>query len=112
MPLVRARSKSVNGSIVMPSTNGSAEENSKKATAQLKPETNDEMGSSILMSSYGEAASECEINDSRFNDISCISYTDRIVDEKDNSSGRFDVSSKADVQTVNTSNSSLETNKK
>ena len=35
------------------------------------------------MSSYGEAASECEINDSRFNDISCISYADRTIDEKD-----------------------------
>ena len=45
------------------------------------------------MSSYGEAASECEINDSRFNDISCISYADRTIDEKDNcnTSGRFDV---------------------
>mgnify|MGYP007004946214 CR=1 FL=1 len=46
------------------------------------------------MSSYGEAASECEINDSRcFNDISCISCTDRTIYEKDNcnTSGRFDV---------------------
>ena len=42
------------------------------------------------MSSYGENASVCEINDSRFNDISCIDYADRTVDEKDNS--RIDVS--------------------
>lgn len=43
-------------------------------------------GSSLLMSSYGDEAAS--ISDSRFNDISCISYADRTIDEKD----RIDVS--------------------
>ena len=55
-------------------------------------------GSSLLMSSYGENASVCEINDSRFNDISCIDYADRTVDEKD--------TSRIDVSKVNISRSS------
>lgn len=70
-------------------------------------------GSSILMSSYGEATSECEINDSRFNDISCISYADRTIDEKDTSQN--DIQSKETMimtnsspanHTINTSSSS------
>lgn len=61
------------------------------------------------MSSYGEGASEGEINDSRFNDISCISYADRTIDEKDHSaqSIKCDVSSKeVETHTINTSRSS------
>ena len=61
------------------------------------------------MSSYGEGASEGEINDSRFNDISCISYADRTIDEKDHStqSIRNDMSSKeAEANTTNNSRSS------
>ena len=58
-------------------------------------------GSSILMSSYGEAASEWEINDSRFNDISCISYADRTIDEKDTS--RYDMTSKDTMILTNSS---------
>ena len=45
----------------------------------------------MLMSSYDEAASEGVFNDSGFNDISCISYADRTIDEKDTVS-RIDVS--------------------
>lgn len=46
----------------------------------------------MLMSSYDEATSEGVFNDSRFNDISCISYAaDRSNDEKDIVS-RIDVS--------------------
>lgn len=52
---------------------------------------NDAGTSSLLMSSYGEDASE--INDSRFNDISCISCADRSLDEKDsNGSSKVNVS--------------------
>ena len=68
--------------------------------------------SSMLMSSYNEAESESEINDSRFNDISCISYADRTIDEKDNAS-RIDVSNKSllsgdnnSQQTANVNNTS------
>lgn len=50
--------------------------------------------SSMLTSCYNEAESESEINDSRFNDISCISYADRTIDEKDSAS-RNDVSNKS-----------------
>lgn len=45
----------------------------------------------LTTSSFEGATSESEINDSRFNDISCISYADRTIDEKDNVS-RNDVS--------------------
>ena len=63
--------------------------------------TSDKDESMLLMSSgcYGESASEGagEINDSRFNDISCISYgdvtlLDRTTEEKDTTMSRIDVS--------------------
>jgi len=64
---------------------------------------------SSILSSYGEAASENEISDSRFNDISCISYI--ATDDKDVS--RIDVCSVAAAPgadpnnlTINTSHSS------
>ena len=57
-----------------------------------KPATNTyDNGSSVLSSRYEVASSNEEINDSRFNDISCISFADRTMDEKDNLS-RNDVS--------------------
>mmetsp|Transcript_8103 Transcript_8103/g.9686 ORF Transcript_8103/g.9686 Transcript_8103/m.9686 type:complete len:80 (-) Transcript_8103:1708-1947(-) len=56
------------------------------------------MGSSVLTSSYEAASSDGEINDSRFNDISCISYADRTIDEKDTVS-RIDMSK----ESINTS---------
>ena len=52
-----------------------------------------EAGSSMLMSSFDEAASEGVLNSSGFNDISCISYADRTVnDDKDCTVSRIDVS--------------------
>ena len=71
----RARSKSFETS--------EKKENIAKATDEYA-------GSSLKLSSYGESACEGEINDSRFNDISCIDYADRTIDEKDNAS-RIDV---------------------
>lgn len=123
MPLVRTRSKSMSGSISLANNehadklnqissaacssmkiNSSSEQSSTvRATGSSNKQTranDDESASSIQISSYGEAHSECELNDSRFNDISSISGTDRINDEKDsrsNTSGRFDVSAKENL---------------
>lgn len=49
------------------------------------------MSSSLLSASYAEVVSEGEVIDSRFNDISCISYGERTADEKETVS-RLDVS--------------------
>lgn len=47
----------------------------------------------MLMSSFDEAASEGVLNSSGFNDISCISYADRTInDDKDCTVSRIDVS--------------------
>ena len=84
----RARSKSFN----------SFNETSEKKENIAKTDEYD--GSSLKLSSQGESACEGEINDSRFNDISCIDYADRTLDEKD--------TSRIDVEENNTCNKTSE----
>ena len=85
----RARSKSFN----------SFNETSEKKQNIAKTDEYD--GSSLKLSSQGESACEGEINDSRFNDISCIDYADRTIDEKD--------TSRIDVEENNTCNKTSDT---